>query len=48
MPDLALAPSAVALLIEGQGAGATMAVLAALSALNVVLIGVLWLAYRRA
>ena len=43
----ALAPSAVALLIEGQGAGMTMAVLTALAALNVVLIGVLWLAYRR-
>jgi MFS family permease len=44
----ALAPSAVALLIEGQGAGATMAVLTAFATLNVLLIGVLWEAYRRA
>ena len=44
----ALAPSAAALLIEGQGAGATIAMLTALAALNVVVIGVLWAAYRRA
>ena len=40
----ALAPSAAALLIEGQGAGATIAMLTAFAALNVVLIGVLWAA----
>ena len=44
----ALAPSAAALLIERQGADATMAVLTAFAALNVVLIGLLWAAYRRA
>ena len=38
----ALAPSAGALLIEHYGADATMAVLAALAALNVLLIAVLW------
>jgi MFS family permease len=44
----ALAPSAVALLIERQGADATMTTLAGLAALNVLLIGMLWAAYRRA
>ncbi|WP_335341070.1 hypothetical protein [Rhodoplanes sp. Z2-YC6860] len=38
----ALAPSAGALLIERQGADATMAVLTVFAALNVVLIAVLW------
>src|SRR5688572_27200201 len=44
----ALAPSAVALLIERQGADATMLTLTGFAALNVVLIGLLWAAYRRA
>jgi MFS family permease len=44
----ALAPSAVALLVERQGAGATIATLTGLAALNVALIGLLWAAYRRA
>jgi predicted MFS family arabinose efflux permease len=43
----ALAPSAVALLIEWQGAEATMATLAGFAALNVVLIGLLFATYRR-
>ena len=43
----ALAPSGVALLIERQGADATIAVLTGFAALNVALIGVLWSAYRR-
>jgi MFS family permease len=44
----ALAPSAVALLIERHGADATIAVLTAFAALNAVLIGLLWVTYRRA
>ena len=43
----ALAPSAGALLIEMQGPGATMAVLAELAVLNTVLVAVLWAACRR-
>lgn len=43
----ALAPSAVALLIERQGSDATIAVLTGFAALNVALIGVLWAVYRR-
>jgi predicted MFS family arabinose efflux permease len=44
----ALAPSAGALLIERYGVDATMAALTAFAALNVALIGLLWVAYRRA
>ena len=44
----ALAPSAAALMIERHGAGATMAALTGFAALNVLLIGLLWTAYRRA
>jgi MFS family permease len=44
----ALAPSAAALLIERQGVDAAMTALTAFAALNVVLIGLLWAAYRRA
>ena len=43
----ALAPSAGALLIEMQGPGATMAVLAELAVLNTVLVAVLWAACRQ-
>jgi MFS family permease len=43
----ALAPSAVALLIERQGADTTMMMLTSFAALNVVLIGLLFAAYRR-
>jgi MFS family permease len=43
----ALAPSAAALLIERQGADATLAVLTSFAALNVVLIAILWSAFRR-
>ena len=43
----ALAPSAGALLIEMQGPGAAMAVLAELAVLNTVLVAVLWAACRR-
>jgi MFS family permease len=43
----ALAPSAVALLIERQGADTTMMTLTSFAALNVVLIGLLFAAYRR-
>jgi len=43
----ALAPSAGALLIEARGADAAVAMLAAFAALNVILIGWLWLACRR-
>ncbi len=42
----ALAPSAGALLIEASGADATIAVLAALAAVNLVLIGLLWASCR--
>jgi predicted MFS family arabinose efflux permease len=42
----ALAPSAGALLIEAHGAGATVAILTGLAALNVALIAVLWFACR--
>jgi hypothetical protein len=44
----ALAPSAVALLIERQGAEATMTTLAGFAALNVALIGLLFATCRRA
>jgi MFS family permease len=43
----ALAPSAGAFLIERSGADATIAVLTGFSALNLVLIGLLWVVYRR-
>jgi predicted MFS family arabinose efflux permease len=43
----ALAPSAFALMIERQGADATIIVLAAFSAVNVALIGLLWISCRR-
>ena len=43
----ALAPSACALLIEGQGADAALIVLAGFAALNVLLIGLLWMLIRR-
>jgi hypothetical protein len=43
----ALAPSAFALLIERQGADMTIVVLTAFAAVNVVLIGALWLSCRR-
>jgi predicted MFS family arabinose efflux permease len=43
----ALAPSAGAWLIEARGADITMATLAGFAALNVILIGWLWLACRR-
>jgi hypothetical protein len=43
----ALAPSAGALLMQWQGIDATMAVLTAFAALNVVLIGLLWGLFRR-
>jgi hypothetical protein len=42
----ALAPSAGALLIERNGADATIAVLTALAAVNLLLIAVLWVTYR--
>jgi len=42
----ALAPSAGALLIEASGPNATVGLLTALALINVVLIGVLWLACR--
>jgi hypothetical protein len=42
----ALAPSAGALLIERSGADATIAVLAGLAAVNLVVIGMLWASYR--
>jgi Major Facilitator Superfamily len=42
----ALAPSAGALLIEAAGADATIAVLAGLAAINLVLVGALWAACR--
>jgi MFS family permease len=44
----ALAPAAGALLVEQRGADATMAVLAGFAALNVALIGLLWVWCRRA
>jgi MFS family permease len=44
----ALAPSAAALLIERMGVDATIAGLTACAALNVLLMAMLWLAYRRA
>ncbi len=43
----ALAPSAVALLLERHGADATVAVLTGFALLNVALIGMLWAACRR-
>src|SRR5439155_4207271 len=43
----ALAPSAGALLLERQGADATMAALTGLAAVNVALVAVLWALYRR-
>jgi hypothetical protein len=43
----ALAPSAAAFMIDGYGAGATIAALAACAVLNVVLMALLWTAYRR-
>jgi hypothetical protein len=42
----ALAPSAGALMIEASGADATIAVLTGLAAVNLVLIGALWMACR--
>ncbi len=43
----ALAPSACALLIEGQGADAALTVLTGFAALNALLIGLLWTLVRR-
>ena len=43
----ALAPSAGALLIEHAGAMMTVQVLTWLALLNVLLVGVLWVAFRR-
>jgi hypothetical protein len=43
----ALAPSAFALMIERQGADATIVVLTAFAAVNVALIGALWMSCRR-
>src|SRR5262249_7361758 len=43
----ALAPSAGALLIEASGADATIAILTALAAINLALIGMLWASCRQ-
>jgi MFS family permease len=43
----ALAPSAGALLIERQGVDAALATLTGFAVLNVMLVGALWVAYRR-